>query len=109
MENLTELCDCKKNKGRKLYDTYGSWVDHKAFDGEKLKEFDELPEIIQIAWVMTANGKKKEVIESEDEENPKPKKEKQPKPKKEKPKPKNMFKQKPKEDKNILNVTPTQQ
>ena len=46
-----ELCECKIEKGRKLYNVYSSWI-----DGED-KEFDTLTPEIQNAWIMASNNK----------------------------------------------------
>lgn len=48
------LCECKKSKGRKLYDIYTSWLEN-----EDNKPFDDLTEVEQIAWIMASNWKKK--------------------------------------------------
>jgi len=47
------------NTGEAFYKRYGSWVDNKAWNGEPLKEFMELPEKIRYAWIMASLGKTK--------------------------------------------------
>ena len=46
-----ELCECKKERGRKLYNVYSSWI-----DGED-KAFDTLSPDVQNAWIMASNNK----------------------------------------------------
>lgn len=46
--------------GRVLYNVYSSWVDYKAWNGEPLKPFKDLPSNIRHAWEMVAFGKFKD-------------------------------------------------
>lgn len=57
------LCECKTVKGRKLYDIYCSWV-----EDENLKSFDDLSHKEKVAWVMSANWKKKPPSEPPEDE-----------------------------------------
>lgn len=46
-------------RGKAFYETYASWVDYKAWNGDILKTYEELPMRIQIAWAMAARLQKK--------------------------------------------------
>ena len=46
-------------KGKQTYDLYVEWVDGVSFNGEKLKDFVELPSKNQTAWIMSSNNIKK--------------------------------------------------
>jgi hypothetical protein len=48
------MCECKTVKGRKLYDIYCSWVDE-----EGITPFSELSHKEKVAWIMSANWKRK--------------------------------------------------
>ena len=79
-----ELCECKKEKGRKLYNVYSSWIN------EEDKEFDTLTPEVQNAWIMASNNKfrplqKEEINKILDEVIEKVTEKKEKKKKKEKP------------------------
>ena len=50
-DQYPDLCECKKEKGRKLYSIYSSWIDVNE------KDFDTLTPEIQNAWIMASNNK----------------------------------------------------
>ncbi len=104
MEKIPELCECKKAKGRKIYDIFRSW------NGDILP-FDDLDEKAQIAWVMTGNGKKCPLIAPSDEEPEEEEQHNEAKPKKERKPKENVKKQSHKKDKckkDVSQCTPSQ-
>jgi len=66
-----------ERRGMVLYGRYSSWVDYKSFNGEDLKEFDDLPDNIKHAWIMSALGKIKKQPKEDAPKEDAPKEEKQ--------------------------------
>lgn len=57
------MCECKSQRGEKLYANWASWQDDKAL-------FHDLPLEEKHSWIMAANGKNKPAIQEKDDEEP---------------------------------------